>query len=406
MVETVDKTEVRRQAHEIADKVDAAPADEKFRTFYDGVRASPIPYLPCALEQDAEELFVRAYEALYILGRASVPLTVGLTMHMYNLSALATLPVPTAPEFELRRKILVDTIRKYRSLLAISSFGENIKSKDAPSRNVVVEQAPDGNFVCRGRKAFQSMASEADLLLFSGIIGEHMGMFYTSVKDQPALEVGLPLFGGAMALTDTRPIEFKDLVIKRRNVLSVTDDLTDHVSFYATAWFEALVTAAYLGGACRALEEVRTFSRSVHTYEDETPLCELDGFVVDAGRLAITLRSSLAQARSFGTCAGRYCRRVREAAPAPELDQLANDLMDCGAAVKYVATKNAVDVVNGARGLVGTRSMTPRHPIYALSEQILFGPLHPTIPAMYERSAGSELLSEVPFLGLFEWGLG
>lgn len=395
----------RTEAREIALRVDAVPRDQKFRTFFDAVRASSIPFLPCTLQQEAGELFVRSFEAFYHLGWASVPLTVGLTMHQYNLAALATLPVPAAPEFERRRQVLVDTIHRYRSLMAISSFGENIKAKGTPSKNVTVTPQPDGTFVCKGRKGFQSMASEADILLFSGSLGEHMGMFYTNLKGQSALTVGEPLFSGAMAMSDTRPVDFNNLVIQRRNVLSTTDDLTDHVSFYATAWFEALIAAAYLGGACRALDEVRKFALSVHT-EDGEPLAELDGFMTDAGRLAIALRSSLAMTHSFAMCADRYCKLVREGAPASTLDAVANDLMDCGSVIKYATTKTAVEIVNGSRGLVGTRAMATNHPIYSLNEQIVFGPLHPTIPARLERSVGSELLTEERFTGLFEWALG
>lgn len=403
--EIVDKVTIRQQAHEIATGVDEAKAEDKSRTFFERVRASAIPFLPCNLQTEAGELYVRSYEAFYLMGRASVPLTVALTMHQYNLAALATLPVPAVPEFERRRQILVDTIRKYRSLMAISSFGENIKSKDDPFKNVIIQERADGSYLCTGRKGFQSMASEADILLFSGSIGEHMGMFYTSIKDQPALVLGPSLFAGAMALSDTRPVEFRDLVIKRRNVLSTHDDLTDHVSYYATAWFEALVTAAYLGGACRAMEEVRKFARSVHHEDDET-LAELDGFIVDSGRLAIALRSALAMAYSFGPAADRYCKLVREGAPAEVLDRVASQMMDLGSLIKYTATKVAVEIVSGARNLIGTRSMSVHHPVYALTEQICFGPLHPTISARIERSFGEEFLSETPFTGLFEWALG
>jgi alkylation response protein AidB-like acyl-CoA dehydrogenase len=398
------QTQVRQEATEIAARVDAAPHEEKFRTFFDAVRASQIPFLPCTLQTDAGELYARSYEAFYLLGRASIPLTVGLTMHQYNLAALATLPVPAVPEFERRRQVLVDTIARYRSLMAISSFGENIKSKHDPSRNVLITERPDGTYLCQGRKGFQSIASEADILLFSGVMGDAMAMMYTNLKKQSAVTVGPPLFTGAMAMADTRPVEFNDLVVKRRNLLSGTDDLTDHISFYATAWFEALITAAYLGGACRALDEVRKFALSVHT-DDGEPLAELDGFVVEVGRLAIALRGSLAMARSFGICADRYCKGVRAGLAPEELDPLANDLMDCGSIVKYQGTKTATEIVSGARGLIGTRGMASHHPLHAINEQICFGPLHPTIPSLLERSVGSEVLVEEPFTGLFEWGL-
>jgi alkylation response protein AidB-like acyl-CoA dehydrogenase len=396
--------EIRAQAYQIAADTEAAPPEKRFRVFYDGLRASRIPYLACELPTEAGQLYARSYEALFILGRASIPMTVAFTMHQYNLAALATLPVPNAPDFERRRTILVDTIRKYRSLLAISSFGENLKNKNDPFRNVVVTQRADGTFLCQGRKGFQSMASEADLLLFSGQIGEHQGMFYTSIKDRPELVLGPSLFSGAMAPSDTRPVEFKDLVLKSRNVLSLHDDLTDHVSFYATAWFEALVSAVYLGGASRALEEVRKFARSVHT-EDGELLSDLDGFRAECGRLAVKLRSNLAMARSFGICTELYCRLVREGAPAQELDRVAGDLMDCGTCIKYTGTAAAAEIVTGARNLIGTRCMTVNHPLYPLHEQICFGTMHPTLQARVERSMGTGMLGEQPFVGLFEAAL-
>ncbi|MFN8610793.1 MAG: hypothetical protein U0931_24845 [Vulcanimicrobiota bacterium] len=396
--------DIRLQARQIAADTEAAPGENRSRVFYDGVRASRIPYLPCELATEAGKLYARSYEALFILGRTSIPLAIGLTMHQYNLAALATLPVPNAPDFERRRQVLVDTIRKYRSLLAISSFGENIKHKNDPFRNVIVTQQADGTYLCRGRKGFQSMASEADLLLFSGQIGDHQGMFYTSIKDRPELVLGPSLFSGAMAPSDTRPVDFNDLVLKSRNVLSLHNDLTDHVSFYATAWFEALCSAVYLGGASRALEEVRKFGRSVHT-EDGDMLAEVDGFMVECGRLSVKLRSSLAMARSFGICTELYCRLVREGAPAQQLDRVANDLMDCASCIKYTGTEAASHIVDGARKLIGTRCMSLQHPLYPIQEQICFGPMHPTISARLERSAGSEMLGEEPYSGLFEWAL-
>lgn len=411
---TLDKSEydafrIREVAEAIADKTDAAPYDQKARVFYDGVRASIIPYLPCYLDKQVDELYARSFDAFYHFGRASVPLTVALTMHQYNLAALATMPVPQEPEFERRRKILVDTIRKYRSLLAISSFGENIKNKDAGTKQVRVEITPEGTLICRGRKPFQSMASEADLLLFSGLVGDssNMGMFWTTIKDQPNIEVGPSLFKGGMELADTRPIEFKGLVLKQRSILSLTDHLTDHISFYATAWFEALIAAAYLGGASRAIEEVRKFAHSVHMSDGETMLAELDGFIVECGRLNIKLLTALSQARTFGWGAQRYCDAItRGGASVAELDGVGSDIMDCASAIKYHSTQTAVEIVNAARTLIGTRSMVVGHKVRDLTEQAIFGPMHPSLPAHFERSAGHDVLNAEKFVGLYQWGFG
>jgi len=181
--------------------------------------------------------------------------------------------------------------------------------------------------------------------------------------------------------------------------------LTFHVSNYATSWFEALISAAYLGGAAKALDEVRKFARSV-SHDQENLLSELDGFVLESGRLACRHRAGLAFGQSFGPCAAKYCRAVVEGEDVDYQEALSVDIMDISSAIKYTCTGIAQDVVNGARALVGSRSMAVTHPIHALTEQICFGPLHPIIPARHERECGEELLAEEPYHGLFPHAYG
>lgn len=394
---------VRQEAQALAAAVEAAETDEeKSDVFFKGVRESCIPYLPCQLRDDPEQCFNRSYEALFLLARANLPLAVGYAMHQYNLAAWATLPVPNAPEFERRRKIMVDSVERYKSLMAISSYGVNARALGSKNPNVVVDFR-DGKYICNGKKNFQSMASKADILLFSGYLEDNtMGLFYCQLAGQDAIVPGPSLFGGAMHLTDTKPLYFKNLELGRRNVLSTEEWLTDHVSTYGTAWFEAMVSAAYLGGASRALEEVRKFARSV-SVDQESMLYELDGFVLDAGRLAAKLRSSLALGYSFGPLVARYCEALINGAPEEEQDGLDTDLGDNSAAIKYATTHAAEEIVNGAISLVGSRSLALGHPLHALNEQIRFGPLHPTITAHYLRTEGEDLLEEEEYEGLYPW---
>lgn len=401
------KKQVREEAASLAQAVEeASSSEEKSDVFFKGIRESCIPYLPCMLRNDPEQLYVRSYEALYTLAYANLPLAVGFAMHQYNLAALATLPVKRDHEFENRRKILVDSVERYRSLIAISSFGANIRAKGAVNPNVTIYENENGEFVCNGKKNFQSMATKADILLFSGHLpDDSMGLFYCQLAGQKNITVGDSLFPGAMSLTDTKPIFMNNVVLKRRNMLALEEWLTYFFSNYSTSWFEGLMTAAYLGGAGRALEEVRRFGRSV-SHDQEKLLSELDGFVLDVGRLAAKHRSAVAFGMSFGVAAARFCQAVISEAPEEVETGLMYDVMDVSSAIKYSCTAIAQEIVNGARGLIGSRSMHTSHPIHALTEQICFGPLHPTIPAHYEREAGEELLGEEPYAGLFDWCFG
>lgn len=402
----VDAETVRRQAKAVGEKTLEAAPEKKSRVFYDQLRETCIPFLPCYLQEDGEELFCRCVDALFLLARANVPLAVGFTMHQYNFAALATLPVPWAPRFEIRRKILVETMESYRSLMAICSLGDNIAHKNQASKNVLLARQEDGSLVANGRKAFTSMASEADLILFSGTIldTDELGLFYADLKTEERVELDKPLFSGAMSLTDTRPINFKELPIKERTILSEDENLTLYFSYYATAWFETLICATYLGGVSRALEEFRKFAFSVHLGEET--LAERDGVILEAGKLALEFRACLAMIRSFGVCVGNYTRAVREEAPEEVQQSIVNDLYDCAFTIKYHCTQKAEELLHRARRLIGTRSMAASHPVYELSQQVIFASLHPSIGAHIERTQGSEYLCEEPFFGTFDWAFG
>lgn len=396
--------QVRKEAAELAAALEATEdKEEQTRIFFSTIRESCIPYLPCRLRDRPGELYDRCYEALFTIGRANLPLAVGFLMHQYNLAGLATLPVPSAPEFENRRKIMVDSVEKYKSLLAITSFGSNIRGRGTPNPNVMIEETEIGDFTCNGHKGFLSMAANADLLLYSGYIdADTMGMFYCNLKNQKGISFGDSLFPGQMTQADTRPVFFDNVVVKRRQVLSLEEWLTYHVSNYCTAWFEALVSSAYLGAASKAVDEVRKFGHSV-SHDQQTLLAELDGFVLECGRLSLKFRSALGLAQSFGRAADKYCRAVVEDAPDEVQYGLSCDVMDLSGCIKYTCTRVAQDTVNEARRLIGTRSMTPKHPLYALSEQINFGQLHPIIPARAERDEGEEMLEKESYTGLFTW---
>ena len=102
----------------------------------------------------------------------------------------------------------------------------------------------------------------------------------------------------------------------------------------------------------------------------------------------------------------KYCRAVIDDDSEARVAGLCEDLMDAAGVIKHHGNVAAQDVVNGARGLIGTRSMSVTHPIHALTEQICFGSLHPIIPARHERDTGDEVLGESPYFGLFPWTFG
>lgn len=230
------------------------------------------------------------------------------------------------------------------------------------------------------------MAGEADLLTVAAPVdGAGLGSFIVPLKDRPDVLIGSPVFSGPMALTDTRSVTFSDYHVGPENVVTLDEEESHDLGVYSTAWFEGLIPAAYLGGAASALDELRRFARGTRLPSGES-LCDLDGTIVDAGRLGILLKTSLALA---GTFEALLCTLAEDQDPTNALTE--------AALIKYVCTRNAEAIVQGVRRLIGTRAMRPEHPIAELTGQVAFGPLHPWLEAETERAVGAQVLGDEPF---------
>jgi alkylation response protein AidB-like acyl-CoA dehydrogenase len=354
--ETFGLDEAKQIARELAD----CPRAERADRFFARIRDSRIPYLACRPSPDPEALFRETFQAIFVLGHASIPLAVALTMHQYVVSALATIPL-REPRLRAATDRLLEKIEERRLLLAIGSVG--------PS-SVVVEEG-----TATGRTDFCSLASRADLLGFIGArAGGELG-FYVVETDQPGLRFGDRVFSGAMADADTRRVELDGVPIHDRCVMTDDDVLTRLTMFYGTAWFEGLICAAYLGGAARALDEATSFARGI-SLPGGTDLSDLDGTHVELGRMAVQLDAALALSAHVARSIASIERAVEAASIA-----------------KYTSTRAAEEIVQSVRRFIGTRAMAEGSTVLELSEQILFGPLHPRVSATFERDHGKRLLS-------------
>ena len=383
---------VLEQSRELSEKLLSIDADSRADVFFEGIRESDILKIPCQFRDDPEALLSAAAPVLYHLAYADLPLTVGLTMHMFQLAALATQPMDSHPKLRRRLKLLVDTVENYNLILGVTSFGDQIRASGQKPIDVAIEENDDGSFTAQGKKGFLSMASQADLVVFGGDFEDGtMGLWYANIKDDKGVTPGPSRFGGPMAGTDTRNVNFDGVALKERNLLSRDNELTLSMCYYSTGWFEALISASYLGAAGRALEETRVFARSVHTNEDEM-LAELDGFVVQTGPMLLKLRSGLAQIRAFGTAIGNYYRLSQSEADEQIVDRALGQALDTATATKFYCTEAAEEIVTRARRSIGTRCMRPGHIMHDLSTQVCFGALHPILESTAIRQAGSELL--------------
>jgi len=250
----------------------------------------------------------------------------------------------------------------------------------------------EGGFRITGEAAYTSLARQGDLLVFmTQIPGEGHAVFAISpMQDNPGVEIGGYLFPDAMIDSDTRRIIFHDLFVPEDNLLAAGHGAGASALFgFEMAWHQLLIPVLYLGAAARALEEVRGFLRAT-VGRDDRPLAELDGMVIDVGRLAIEYESACCVVRA----AGDQLAEVRRLpADAPRLDRA----LDLASTAKYTGTRCAEHLVEAARRIVGARAFTGGHPLERLSQEVMFASLGPEVSAVIERRYGRHALGERPF---------
>ena len=369
--------------------LDEGIAKGDLTTFYDTFRASDLPFLPNAHTDRPQGLFQACFEVLLRFGGITPAVGLAVENHYYVTAALATFPTRHNPELDRRRRKLLCSVVEGRLLVANTS--SRIHTDKVGTLGAVARRDGDG-FRVSGSAAYMSLASQSDLVFFLATF-ENQGpaVFVAPLRDNPEIEIGPLLFANAMADSDTRRVTFRDLYLAGDDVVMVgRSEEMAKLSAFQLAWHQALLTVPFLGAAARALEAARQFLRQVQAPNGK-PLAELDGMIVDVGRLAIRYRTACCTAHRAGEALAALARARR-----PKLARFA-DAFELACAAKQAGTKCAEDIVTEVRRIIGGRSLAGGHPLERLSQEVMFGPIGGEVNAFIERRYGRLLLGEDEF---------
>lgn len=358
--------------------------------FYDAFRSTDLPFIGAVDPMDAYGLFRAYFDILHRLGGLSPAAALAVENHYFILCGLSTFPTGDDGAFEKRRRAMQEHVVKNRLLVANTSATVHT-SKLGITRSLHARREGRG-FLVNGTADFTSLASQGDILVFIATLeGEGPGVFYAPMRGNPSIELGPLLLPDSMLESDTRRLTIRDLAVPEENLLlSGAGAQMEHLVAFQLTWHQLLIPALYLGAAARALEEVRRFLRATKG-PDDRPLAELDGMMVDVGRLLIEYRS----ARCMVLQAGRGLTSLTQT---PLDVQALGDVFDLAGASKLVGTRCAEEILGVARRIVGTRAFMGGHPIERLSRDVMFGPLAPKVNAAIERTYGRRVLGERSFL--------
>lgn len=383
----VSKTTARGLDAQVAKAVAALEESlekQDLSIFYRALRATDLPMLGPVHSKDPQGLHRTCFNVLRRLGSISPAVGVAVYNHYAVTCSLSTFPVHNNPKLAARREEMVQELIDGRLLVANTT--SRIHTDKVGAFGTLAEREEKG-FRVNGVAAYMSLATEGDLIFFfTQVRNEGFAIFVAPLRDNPSIEIGPFLFPTAMVDSDTRRVTFRDAFIPENDMLQVDES----IGAFQVAWHQALLAAPFLGAAARALEEARKFLLSVRTPDDK-PLAELDGMILDIGRLAIKYRSACAISYE----AGQALEWV--ASNEPNLPRLI-DAYNLSCAAKQVGAKCAEEIVGAVRRIIGGRSFSGTHPLERLSQEVMFAPLGGEIDAVTERRFGRLVLGDAEFL--------
>jgi alkylation response protein AidB-like acyl-CoA dehydrogenase len=381
----------QEELERVAAALEQALARNDLSLFYAELRATDLPLLGPRHEAEPRGLARACFDVVHRLGGISPAVTLAFENHLYVTTALATLPLRGDTKVEARRRALLDKLVRDRVLVA--NTNSRIHTDKLSTFGVTVRREGAG-FRADGTAAYLSLSTESDLIIFlTWIEGEGPALFVAPLKGNPEIEIGPFLFPRAMLDSDTRRVSFHSAFLSSENLLmTASDPRLPLISMFQLTWHQMLVAALYLGAAARAIEEARSFLRTV-CGQNGQPLAELDGMIIDIGRMVIHYRAAYALIQSVV-----QTLEALTTGGMPLVPESFTQAFDIAATAKHFGTQCAEEIVREARRIIGARGFTGNHPIERLTQEVIFGTLGSEVNAFIERRIGQGALGETPFV--------
>jgi hypothetical protein len=188
------------------------------------------------------EVFEAAAASTRAAAAECLPLGMALTMHLYPLCALRCVPLPWWTPANYRRHRLLQAIDRHGLILA-NAGSERVQGRQVP---VSIARVPGGVQV-DGAFDYVSLASVADLVLFSAPTSDGRNLFCIADLRAGSARVGAPRFSGSMKVADTCPLTFERHLVPTGRFASIPADVAlDCMTQYQRSWFQLLAGEAHL----------------------------------------------------------------------------------------------------------------------------------------------------------------
>ncbi|WP_299536179.1 acyl-CoA dehydrogenase family protein [Ulvibacterium sp.] len=338
---------------------------KKYPQFYTFLRTTGLPYIPCS-EDDVEVLYQKCFETLHKLGEVSIPVSVALSMHYYVLASIATYPFKKTSTQYWKREILLNKIKKER--LFIANTGSVRTYDDVLGNKALIAMKEKDNYIVYGEAPFMSLAGIADYLVFTAELSDGGKAVFFAASDATQIEFTDTAFDNTMQGSYTKSVKFKNLRVPVSNVIKLDANTKEEseLLIYQRSWFQALVSAPYLGASQRVIHEVSDFARQ--KIKKGKRLSESENFSDNLGELILKSKGARQLCKQAGHSLSKFKRGDKA---------LLETLFEASVLSKYFATHYAEEIVTQARHIMGTQFLSPRSITNKIYKEIVFGPLQP-----------------------------
>jgi hypothetical protein len=189
--------------------------------------------------------FEAAAATVRSIAAASLPLGVGITMHLYPLCALRWVHLKWWTPAAVHRAWLLRHIDRHGLILA-NAGSERGAGAHAP---VTLTREPGGVRV-NGQFDYVSLANAADLVFFVSPLsspGTNKNVFCMAEVNHASVRVGASKFSGRMSLSDTCSMSFDNHLLTFGQFAIVPSEVSlGCTTQYQRAWFHLLMSEVYL----------------------------------------------------------------------------------------------------------------------------------------------------------------
>lgn len=357
--------------------------------YYAALRASNLLQLPLTHSNNLPLAHRLCADVLRVLGSHSVGAAYGLENHFFVLGGVATYqalnPTKDVQNFLAR-------IQEERLLLANTQAAVHSDRAFSGGATVTPEA---GGYQINGAGTFVSLATYADLLWLQIDLEADPAVFVIDLRQNPSVVFGDFTLPQLMLESETHTVSFQNTRLGAEARLRIpTEDLQPGGRMVSchSIWHWSLIAAQFLGAASGALEELRTFARTMKGMGGR-PLTTLDNVRAAVGRLGMHYAAAAALVRRVSTLLQT---------PTDAADWLTRVLYEAKAA-NWFGTAAAEDIVTQCRRLIGTRIFRGGHRLERLSLETMVGPLVPRGHPIQELEYGRYMLDDQPMVDPALW---